>query len=253
MKKFFVYIALSLMSFNALLASDVETLIDSAQSYFMQTRYADALMLYDSVSNMGYSSSDLYYNMGNCCYRLNEIPYAVYYYEKALMLDPSNEDAEFNLNIANRSLKQSVDPLPMPFYTRWGIKILNMLSSDAWTILNIIMLALLFIGIAMYLFFSGLALRKLGFSIAVISMAVFIFTAVCAYKSSVAITENNYAVVFEQSMVKSSPNADAVNSFEICEGLKVQVVDSANGMYNIRLADGKEGWIPMSYVKMLAE
>ncbi|MBQ1606248.1 MAG: tetratricopeptide repeat protein, partial [Bacteroidales bacterium] len=105
MKKFFVYIALSLMSFNALLASDVETLTDSAQSYFMQTRYADALMLYDSVSNMGYSSSDLYYNMGNCCYRLNEIPYAVYYYEKALMLDPSNEDAEFNLNIANRSLK----------------------------------------------------------------------------------------------------------------------------------------------------
>ena len=150
MKKFFVYIAFSLMPFNALLASDVETLTDSAQSYFMQTRYADALMLYDSVSNMGYSSSDLYYNMGNCCYRLNEIPYAVYYYEKALMLDPSNEDAEFNLNIANRSLKQSVDPLPMPFYTRWGIKILNMLSSDAWTILNIIMLALLFIGIAMY-------------------------------------------------------------------------------------------------------
>jgi SH3-like domain-containing protein len=115
------------------------------------------------------------------------------------------------------------------------------------------MLALLFIGIAMYLFFSGMALRKLGFSIAVISLAVFIFTAVCAYKSSVEITENNYAVVFEQSMVKSSPNADAVNSFEICEGMKVQVVDSANGMYNIRLADGKEGWIAMSDVKMLAE
>ena len=252
MKKLFVYIALSLLSFNTLLASDVETLTDSAQNYFMQTRYADALMLYDSISNMGYSSSDLYYNMGNCCYRLNEIPYAVYYYEKALMLDPSNEDATFNLNIANRSLKQSVETLPVPFYTKWWMSIQNAMSSDAWTVLNIIMLALLFIGIAMYLFFSGMALRKLGFSIAVISLAVFIFTAVCAYKSSVDITENNYAVVFEQSMVKSSPNADAVNSFEICEGLKVQVVDSANGMYNIRLADGKEGWIAMSDVKMLA-
>jgi hypothetical protein len=53
-------------------------------------------------------------------------------------------------------------------------------------------------------------------------------------------------------MVKSSPNADAVNSFEIYEGIKVQVVDSANGMYNIKLADGKEGWMDMSDVKLLS-
>ena len=169
------------------------------------------------------------------------------------MLDPSNGDAEFNLNIANRQLKQIVEPLPIPFYARWGMAILNTMSSDAWTILNIIFLVLTLAGIALYLFMGRIALRKLGFSIAVISLILFIFTAVCAYKSSVVISENNYAIVFEQSMVKSSPNADAVNSFEIYEGIKVQVVDSANSMYNIRLADGKEGWIDANDVKLLAE
>ena len=252
MKKFFVYIALSLISLG-LFSGNVETLTDSAQNYFMQTRYIDALQLYDSVSNMGYSSSDLYYNIGNCYYRLNDLPNSVYYYEKALMLDPSNSDAEFNLNIANRQLKQIVEPLPVPFYTRWGMKILNIVSSDAWTILNIIFLVLTLAGIALYLFMGRIALRKLGFSIAIISLVFFIITAICAYKSSVVISENNYAIVFEQSMVKSSPNADAVNSFEVYEGIKVQVVDSANGMYNIKLADGKEGWMEMSDVKMLAE
>ncbi|MBO4613606.1 MAG: tetratricopeptide repeat protein [Bacteroidales bacterium] len=252
MKKFFVYIALSLISLG-LFSGNIETMTDSAQNYFMQTRYVDALQLYDSVSNMGYSSSDLYYNIGNCYYRLNDLPNSVYYYEKALMLDPSNSDAEFNLNIANRQLKQIVEPLPVPFYTRWGMKILNIVSSDAWTILNIIFLVLTLAGIALYLFMGRIALRKLGFSIAVISLVFFIITAICAYKSSVVISENNYAIVFEQSMVKSSPNADAVNSFEVYEGIKVQVVDSANGMYNIKLADGKEGWMEMSDVKMLAE
>ena len=236
----------------SLFSSNVEQLIDSAQNSFMQTQYAAALEMYDSVCNMGYSSSDLYYNIGNCYYRLNDIPNSVYYYEKALMLDPSNDDAEFNLNIANRQLKQIVEPLPMPFYTRLGIKILNIMSSDAWTILNIVFLVLTLIGIALYLFLGRIALRKLGFSIAVISLVIFIFTAICAYKSSVVISENNYAIVFEQSMVKSSPNADAVNSFEIYEGIKVQVVDSANGMYNIKLADGKEGWMDMSDVKLLS-
>ena len=252
MKKYFIYIVLSLMSLN-LFSGNVEQLIDSAQNSFMQTQYVDALKMYDSVCRMGYSSSDLYYNIGNCYYRLDDIPNSVYYYEKALMLDPSNGDAEFNLNIANRQLKQIVEPLPIPFYTRWGMAILNTMSSDAWTILNIIFLVLTLAGIALYLFMGRIALRKLGFSIAVISLIFFIFTAICAYKSSVVISENNYAIVFEQSMVKSSPNADAVNSFEIYEGIKVQVVDSANGMYNIRLADGKEGWIDANDVKLLAE
>lgn len=252
MKKIFAYITLSLLSLN-MFSADVDALADSAQNYFMQTRYAEAVVLYDSICRMGYSSSDLYYNMGNCYYRLNEIPYSVYYYEKSLMLNPSNSDAEFNLNIANRSLKQVVEVLPKPFYERWGTAVLGIMGTDAWTIFNIIMLALVLAGIALYLFMGSIALRKLGFSVAVIAFVLFILTAICAYKSSVMITENNYAVVFEQSMVKSSPNADAVNSFEIFEGLKVNVVDSANGMYNIRLADGKEGWIDANDVKLLAE
>lgn len=252
MKKFFAYISLSLLSLN-MFSADVDALADSAQNYFMQTRYAEAVVLYDSICRMGYSSSDLYYNMGNCYFRLNEIPYSVYYYEKSLMLNPSNSDAEFNLNIANRSLKQVVEVLPKPFYERWGTAVLGIMGTDAWTIFNIIMLALVLAGIALYLFMGSIALRKLGFSVAVIAFVLFILTAICAYKSSVRITENNYAVVFEQSMVKSSPNADAVNSFEIFEGLKVNVVDSANGMYNIRLVDGKEGWIDANDVKLLAE
>ncbi len=252
MKKIFAYITLSLLSLN-MFSADVDALADSAQNYFMQTRYDEAVVLYDSICRMGYSSSDLYYNMGNCYFRLNEIPYSVYYYEKSLMLNPSNSDAEFNLNIANRSLKQVVEVLPKPFYERWGTAVLGIMGTDAWTIFNIIMLALVLAGIALYLFMGSIALRKLGFSVAVIAFVLFILTAICAYKSSVMITENNYAVVFEQSMVKSSPNADAVNSFEIFEGLKVNVVDSANGMYNIRLADGKEGWIDANDVKLLAE
>lgn len=252
MKKCFIYIVLSLMSLS-LFSGNVDQLIDSAQNSFMQTRYAEALEMYDSARVMGYSSSDLFYNIGNCYYRLNDIPNSIYYYEKALMLDPSNGDAEFNLKIANQQLKQVVEPLPMPFYVAWGVSLLNIMSSDAWTILNIVFLVLVLAGIALYLFMSRIALRKLGFSIAIVSLVLFVITAVCAYKSSVRISENNYAVVFEQSMVKTSPNADAVNSFEIYEGLKVQVEDSANGMYNIKLADGKEGWIDMNDVKLLAK
>jgi len=252
MKRIILYIVFLMMS-SVLLASNVDLLVDSARNSFMQSRYVDALTIYDSICNMGYSSSDLYYNMGNCYYRLSQVPQSIYYYEKALMLDPSNSDAEFNLNIVNRMLKQNVETLPVPFYSKWWASVLNLMSSDAWTILNIVMLLIFFVGFATFLFFRGIRIRKLGLSIAVISLFFFVFSAICAYNSSVRINQNRYGIMFEQSMVKSSPNADAVNSFEVCEGLKVLVSDSANGMYNIRLADGKEGWVDMLDIKMLAE
>lgn len=252
MKKFIAIIASFILSLNVF-ADNIDILTDSAQNCFMQTRYAEALQLYDSIMGMGYSSSDLYYNVANCYYRLDDVANSVYYYEKSLMLNPSNSDAEFNLKIVNQQLKQNVEVLPKPFYEEWGESLLNIMSSDSWTIFNIIMFVLLLAGIALYLFASGTALQKTGFATAAIALVLFICTAICAYKSSKIITDNKWAVVFEQSMVKSSPNADAVNSFEICEGLKVEVTDSVNGMYCIKLSDGKSGWINVEDIKLLSE
>lgn len=252
MKRFFAIIVLFIISINVY-SNNVDNLADSAQNYFMQSRYDESLQLYDSIIKLGYSSTDLYYNVGNCYYRTNDLANSIYYYEKALILDPSNEDAEFNLKIANQQLKQNIEPVPVPFYTEWGTSILNIMSSDAWTIFNIVVLVLLMAGIAVYLFIDNITFQKTGFAVAAVCLVLFVFTAVCAYKSSTVITDNKYAIVFEQSMVMSSPNSDAVNSFEICEGLKVSVTDSANNMYNIKLADGKEGWIKAADIKLLSE
>jgi SH3-like domain-containing protein len=52
-------------------------------------------------------------------------------------------------------------------------------------------------------------------------------------------------------MVKSSPQEEGTNMFEINEGLKVEILDSLNNWYNIRLADGKQGWIVKESVKKL--
>ena len=252
MKKILVYILFSVASLN-LFSGNLQPMVDSAQDLYMQSRYSEALTWYDSINNMGYSSSDLYYNMANCYFRMNDIPNSVYYYEKSLMLDPSNKDAEYNLAIANQMLKQNIEPVQKSFSDRVDTSIMTFMSTDAWAITSIILFVFLLAGIAMYLFLNSIVLRKIGFSVAVVALVFFVFTAIYAYKSSKLITENKYAIVFEQSMVKTSPNADAVNSFELYEGVKVMVSDSANGMYNIRLADGKEGWIDINNVKMLAK
>ena len=46
--------------------------------------------------------------------------------------------------------------------------------------------------------------------------------------------------------MKGAPDNSGTSLFLIHEGLKVQVVGELGNWYNIRLADGNEGWIAKS-------
>ncbi|MCF0207217.1 MAG: tetratricopeptide repeat protein [Bacteroidales bacterium] len=237
----------------SLFAGKAEELAQKAEDCFKQSQYEEAVAYYDSIVQMNYSSSHLYFNMGNCYYRLNDIANSVYYYEKALMYDPSNEDAEFNLNLVNKQLEIEIVPALKPFYDRVDEYILTFMSADAWAIVSYVNLFLIMVGFVLFLFFSKLIYRQVGFSMMMIFLFWFGHSILFTYKMSKFITDNEYAIVYETSMVKSSPNVEAVNSFEVCEGMKVMVSDSVNNMYNVKLLDNKTGWIDKKDVRLLSE
>ncbi|NOY05770.1 MAG: SH3 domain-containing protein, partial [Chlorobi bacterium] len=47
----------------------------------------------------------------------------------------------------------------------------------------------------------------------------------------------------KEVQVKSSPDKSGVRLFAIHEGLKVEIVDDFDGWYQVRLQDGKKGWV----------
>lgn len=71
--------------------------VESADSAYNKKQFSEALTLYRTALEKDGSSSDLYYNIGNTYYRLNDLGHAVINYKRALMLDPSNADARTNL------------------------------------------------------------------------------------------------------------------------------------------------------------
>lgn len=251
MKRFIAIFSFFILTINTF--ADDKFLADSAQMSFMQSNYSQALVYYDSLLQSGYSSSDLYYNIGNCYYQLNDFANAIYYYEKSLLRNPANQDAQINLQIANQFLKQKIEPLQKPFYVVWYQNVCSVLTADAWAIFSIIVFVLTLAFIALWLFNRKIIFQKTSFIFAVLCFLIFIFSAICAYQNSANISDNGYAIVMKQSMVKTSPNAEALNSFEICEGLKVALLDSANNKAYIRLQDGKEGWINYADLKLLSE
>ena len=66
----------------------------------------DAIEVYSGIIDDGLHSADLYFNIGNSYYKINDTPNSIFYYEKALLLDPDNESVKNNLAYA-QSITQS--------------------------------------------------------------------------------------------------------------------------------------------------
>ena len=111
--------ALSLVSAKNMVAQDEAQLwFSQANAAYNSAAYDSALMLYNRVADAGLESSTLYFNMGDVYYKMREYPMAIYCFEKSLKLDPSNEDARVNLEIANAAIVDKIEPVPQSFIAR---------------------------------------------------------------------------------------------------------------------------------------
>ena len=90
----------------------VEELFSTANTFYKQGNLEMAIENYLEIDKQEEVSSELYYNLGNCYYKLNNVAETIYYYEKALKLNPLNEDARNNLVFAKRLTIDSIKELP---------------------------------------------------------------------------------------------------------------------------------------------
>ena len=77
---------------------------------------------------------------------------AILNYERALLLNPGNEDARFNLEMANTHIVDKIDPVGKFFLSVWIDSLRNFLSSNTWAVIGIVSFLLFIGGLYLYLF-----------------------------------------------------------------------------------------------------
>ena len=85
-------------------------------------------MLYDSIQQSGLQSAELFYNIGNAYYKLQDWPHCILYYEKALKLDANNEDALHNLELVQLKIVDKIESIPPLFFEKWITSIISFLK-----------------------------------------------------------------------------------------------------------------------------
>lgn len=229
--------------------SPADSLWNAANTHYAEARYNQALENYLEIEKMELESADLYYNIGNTYFKMLYVAQAILYYERALGLEPNNQDIAYNLQLAREQCIDKIEPVPAFFVVDWVREATQSLSSDTWAWFAIVMLAVSLLLLLVFYFARKSGLRKAAFVLAVI---VFVFagiSAAFAWQGKKTATRQDAAIVFAAvSAVKSSPDAQGKDLLVIHEGTKIFVLEKVGDWARIELPDGRQGWVALSEI-----
>ena len=225
---------------------------DKATTLYQKGDYTQAAAVYSSILKSGKESSALYYNLGNTYYKLNNVPESIYYYEKALQLDPENTDAKNNLIFANQMKIDAITPLPKTWVRQLSDGIVGLFSAHTWAVLSIIGVFAFVLSFLLYYFVERTALKRTFFSL----MLVFLFFAIGSYTLAhfchKQVSQTQYAILFDKTVrVFSDANAYSSEVMQLHEGTKVEIIEDAKEWVKIRLVNGKTGWTKVGSLRKL--
>ena len=225
---------------------------DKATTLYQKGDYTQAAAVYSLILKSGKESSALYYNLGNTYYKLNNVPESIYYYEKALQLDPENADAKNNLIFANQMKIDAITPLPKTWVRQLSDGIVGLFSAHTWAVLSIIGVFAFVLSFLLYYFVERTALKRTFFSL----MLAFLFFAIGSYTLAhfchKQVSQTQYAILFDKTVrVFSDANAYSSEVMQLHEGTKVEIIEDAKDWVKIRLVNGKTGWTKVSSLRKL--
>lgn len=237
--------------FSAGLYAEIpDSLYYKANEKYQEGRFEEAIQLYQSVIDRGYESPVLYYNLGNAFFRSNKLGKSRLYYEKALKLDPQMEDAWVNLALVENLLVDKFEEIPVFFLKRWYKSFIRLLTSNNWALISLISFIFAFMSFSIYLLVRQTGVRKTGFFSGLVFFMISLLTFMFSWqqKNNEILPQN--AIVTEYLVnVKSAPRDTGTDLFVLHEGTKVWLEDSAADWMEIRLSDGRKGWLPSSSIE----
>ena len=217
-----------------------------ADSLYAHEEYEAAANAYEAIIAKQGIAAELYYNLGNCYYKLDEVALSVLNYERAALLNPSDADTKANLELARAKTTDKITPASEMFFVSWWRNLTNIMSLNSWITIGLIAFILMLIGILLYAFIPNVTIRKIGIYGAIFCLALTVVANLCSLSQHLMQTNRDFAVIMSPAVtVKSSPSESSTDLFVVHEGSKVEILDDTmTDWCEVKLEEGKVGWIP---------
>ena len=230
-----------------------DSLWNAANEAYAQERWEDAVNDYTAIAEASMESAPLWCNLGSAWYKSGNLGKAILCYERALKLDPSYEDARYNLELLNAMKLDRLESVPELILATWMKNLGRTLDSDSWAVCFLVFLVLTMAMVLLFILGSSATSRRAGFFTGVVCLLLAVASLSFSLWQKNEYMKADKAIIMKPvSSVKSSPSGDSAKDlFVLHEGTKVQVLDNVGGWSNIELSDGRQGWLPSSDIEII--
>ena len=227
---------------NAETTIPVDSLFSIGNRYFSIEKYDYALDAYLAILEK-VENPDLYFNIGNTYYRQGNLGQAIWAYEKGIQLSPLHKDLKYNLDFVNARVKDRIEvPKGILFIEMYRTIKRNVKLNDLLLWGGIMMLLASF---ATFFKVFNILDNIFAYRMTVILFIFSLLLHMIALDKYWEISDKNEGIIISSIVnVRSAPiDRDEKIIFRIHEGLKVDILQSQPGWFEIILLDGKKGWI----------
>ncbi|MCM4159126.1 tetratricopeptide repeat protein [Antarcticibacterium flavum] len=243
---FFIFLAvLPVMGQNPVL-------FEEGNRAYNEGDYAAAINDYQQIIDNGETSAEVYFNLGNAHYKLNNIAHSIYNYEKALQLNPNDRDIRDNLAFARNMVLDNIEERePTGLSGMWRDSV-SVLGYNQWAWLAISFAILFSIFFLIYYFNRRSVIKRLFFTLSMVGIFFSVLSVVFAFQQREYATGGQYAIIFaEEADVRGEPTLRGEEIFTLHEGTKVEVLETYQDWVRFELANGIQGWMDKTYLKPL--
>ncbi|MDX2002543.1 MAG: tetratricopeptide repeat protein [Chitinophagales bacterium] len=234
---------------------DSKATMANGHKAFAEKHYKEAAEHYQMLVDSGYQSAALYYNLGTSYFKAGAVAASILYLEKAKALSPSDEDINYNLQLANLRVVTRIEPAPQLRFVKATKEFISKYTSNTWGIMTLV---LLWLALAAYFVLivgkdkvPKRVLQLMSLVLLIASFATLIF----GIKKRLEEDNGRFAIVFAtNSYVKSAPDTESVDLFILREGVKIRLLETLGEWEKIKVPDArgdKVGWIPRSHFKTI--
>lgn len=227
-------------------------LFQKANSAYNEGNYSEAVNNYERILEKGETSSEVYYNLGNAHYKLNQIGPSIYYYEKALQLDPGDSDIKNNLEFAQNMLIDDIEEAPKTGLSKIINNIISTLSFNGWAWLAVIGSMAFATFFLLYYFSGSSGIKRLFFTSSAIAFFIMVSSLIFAFQQQGYHKKSQFAIIFsEEASVRSEPTMRSDEILTLHEGTKVKVLETFQNWIKFELENEIQGWMDKSEVRFL--
>jgi tetratricopeptide (TPR) repeat protein len=191
------------------------------------------------------------FNLGNAYFKLGQLGLSILHFERALQLNPSDDDARNNLKLAGTKVIDRIEPLPTQGLRDVWERVVAKGRLNFWRNMLLILWLSGFAGLSWRALSKEESMKRIAGTVAaallVLSIAVGFLYSATSHRDDIS---HKAIVLAPTTEVRNAPQlTSSLVLFVLHEGTKGRILSRSEEWIELELANGSVGWVHTTEVE----